>query len=282
MKNVVILCDSFVDLAPGQLEEFGIIIIPIVVNIGGEEFRDTVDIDPAQMFRKIRETGAMPKTAASSAAAYADIWKPYLDAGNEIVHIVISSGFSSCYQNARMAASEIEGVYPVDSQNLSTGAGLLAIEASLMRKAGRSAREIAEALDEKKKRLDVSFVLETMDYLAKGGRCPAIAAFAAGIIKLRLMIEVKNGKMAVAGKYRGKMDAVLCQYARDRLKNAKNVDTDKIFVTFTEGTPPETVEKVKSAVLETVPFSRVFVSEAGCTVSAHCGPQTLGILFFHQ
>lgn len=282
MKNVVILCDSFADLAPEQIEEFDIRIFPFAISIGDREYRDTVDIDPARMFELIRETGVMPKTAASSAAAYADAWKPYLDAGSEIVHIVISSELSSSYQNARMAAMELEGVYPVDSRNLSTGAGLLAIEASLLRDSGKSAREIAEALDAKKERLNVSFVLETMDYLAKGGRCPSIAAFAAGIIKLRLMIEVKNGKMSVAGKYRGKMDAVLCQYARERLKNAKDPETDRIFVTYTEGTSPETVEKVKNAVLETTPFSRVFVSKANCTVSAHCGPQTLGILFFEK
>lgn len=282
MKNVIILCDSVVDLSPEQIEEFGIVLNPLYIRIGEEEFRDMVNIDPALMFRKIKETGVMPKTAASSVSDYAEIWKPYLDAGNEIVHIVMSSEFSSCYQNARLAAAELEGVYPVDSQNLSTGAGLLAVEAALLRREGKSAREIAETLDEKKKRLNVSFVLETMDYLAKGGRCPAIAAFAAGIIKLRLMIEVKNGKMGVAGKYRGKMDSVLCQYARERLKSAGEVETDRIFVTYSEETPPETVEKVKNAVLETVPFSRVFVSKAGCTVSAHCGPQTLGILFFNK
>ena len=282
MKDVIILCDSFVDLSPEQIEEFGIQINPISLSIGGEEFRDTVDIDTARMFQLIKEKGAMPKTAAASAAAYADMWKPYLDAGKEIVHIVISSEFSSCFQNAHMAAMETEGVYPVDSQSLSTGAGLLAIEAALLRREGKSAREIAEALDEKKKRLNVSFVLETMEYMAKGGRCPSIAAFAAGIIKLRLIIEVKNGKMGVAGKYRGKMDAVLCQYARERLKSAGDVETDKIFITYTEETPPETVERVRQAVLETVPFSRVFTSKAGCTVSAHCGPKTLGILFFNR
>ena len=281
MSNIQITCDSTCDLSAEILQKYGIVSLPLYVRIGDEEYLDGVSINSDTLFQKIRETGTLPKTSAISVGGYEDFWKPYLDAGKEIVHIDISSQFSSCFQNATIAAQESGRVYPVDSLNLSTGSGLLAIEAAIMAENGKSAAEIVEALNEKRYKVNASFVIDTMEYLAKGGRCSSVAAFAAGLIKLRLCIGVADGKMDVAKKYRGKMSAVLCEYVRDRLSATKDAELDRIFITDS-GVDEETFEKVKQTVLECRPFAEVLHTRAGCTISSHCGPGTLGILFFEK
>lgn len=281
MNKVIITCDSTCDLTPEQMQEFGITALPLYIRLDEDEYRDGVTIHTAQLFEKIKETGKMPKTSALSMEDYIRAWKPIIDQGDEVVHINISSEFSACHQNATLAALELGHAYPVDSLNLSSGSGLLAIEAALMAQEGRRAEEIANHLNEKREKLDVSFVLETMDYLAKGGRCPSIAAFAAGLLRLRLCIEVRDGKMGVGRKYRGKMEPVLCEYVRDTLREAGEVELDRIYIT-TSGVPESVIEKVRQTILEIQPFRRVLVSIAGCTVASHCGPGTLGILFFKK
>lgn len=279
MNTVQITCDSTCDLTREQIEEFGIVSAPLYVRVDGGEYRDGVDITAKELFEHVAACGEPPKTAALSEQDYIDLWKPFRDAGKEIVHINISGDLSACHQNANLAAKELGGVYPVDSMNLSTGSGLLAIEGALMAKEGADALSIANALTEKRARLNVSFVLDTMDYLAKGGRCSSVTAFAAGLLKLRLCIEVKDGKMDVCKKYRGKMAAVLGEYVRDRLTAVNDVELDRMFITHSY-VPDEALDMVKQAVLACYPFKNVMVSVAGCTISSHCGPKCLGILFF--
>lgn len=278
MKNVLITCDSTCDMTNEQYAEFGIVVLPLYVRIGDDEYRDGETIHANELFEKIEQTGIMPKTAAISVDDYQNAWKDAVAAGNEVVHINISSEFSSCHQNARLAAEELGHVYPVDSRSLSSGSGLLAIEAACMAQAGKSAKEIYDVLNEKREKLNVSFVMERMDYMAKGGRCPTVAALAAGLLKLRLMIQVKDGTMGVGKKYRGRMENVLCDYVRERLSEAGETDEARIFITHT-GVSEETLEKIKALILEQKHFDRIFVSTAGCTVSSHSGPGTLGILF---
>ena len=281
MNKVIITCDSTCDLTPEQYAEFGVRPLPLYIRLGEDEYRDGVDIDTAGLFTRIKACGQMPKTSALSMDDYIKVWKPIIDAGDEVVHINISSEFSACHQNAHLAAQELGHVYPVDSLNLSSGSGHLAIDASFMAKEGKSAKEIADALNQKREKLNVSFVLETMEYLAKGGRCPSIAAFAAGLLRLRLCIEVHDGKMGVGKKYRGKMDTVLCDYVRECLTAAGEVELDRIYITHS-GVSDEIIEKVRQAILAVQPFKRILVSTAGCTVASHCGPGTLGILFYNK
>lgn len=281
MGRVIVTCDSTCDLTPELYQKYEVHVAPLYVRVGDGEYRDGITIDAETLFRKVQETGELPKTAAVSVDDYMSLWKPFVEQGCEVVHINISSHFSSCYQNACLAAQELGHVYPVDSLNLSSGSGHLVIEAALLAKEGRSGAEIQAILDEKKQRLNVSFVLDTMEYLAKGGRCSSVVAFAAGLLKLRLCIEVKDGKMDVHKKYRGRMNAVLCEYVRDRLKEAPGVELDRIFIT-TSGVPEGTVEAVRQAVLEMYPFKEVLITTAGCTISSHCGPGCLGILFFNK
>ena len=279
MSKIIITADSTCDLSPEQREQYGILISPLYVRLGEEEYKDGVDIDAKKLFDYVAAGGALPKTAACSMDDYIALWKPYIDEGYEVVHINISSEFSSCHQNARLAAEELGHAYPVDSRSLSTGTGLLALEAADLAKEGKSGEEIKAILDEKQKKLNVSFVLDTMEYLAKGGRCSSMAALAAGLIKLRLGIDVKDGKMGVGKKYRGKMAPVLKQYVQERLASVGDVELKRIFITHT-GVDDETVAALAELIRSLRPFSEVLTSHAGCTVCSHCGPGTLGILFF--
>ncbi len=280
MNKVIITCDSTCDMTQAQLQEYGIKTIPLYIRIQDNEYRDGLDITSDVMFEKIKECGQLPKTAAVSFQDYIDFWKPFRDEGYEIVHLTISGEMSVCFQNCRTAAEEMGGVYAVDSRNLSTGIGLLAIMGANLAKEGKSAKEIYDILMEKREKLNVSFVLDTVDYLAKGGRCSAVTAFAAGLLRLRICIEVKDGKMDVCKKYRGKMASVLTEYVRERLEK---VDADPEYIYITDsGVTDEIREKVREAVLEMRPFTNVLFSTAGCTVSSHCGPGTLGILFFEK
>ncbi len=279
MGKVIVTCDSTCDLTPELYQKYDIHVAPLYIRVGDNEYRDGVTIDTETLFQKVQETGELPKTAAVSVDDYVNLWKPFVEQGCEVVHINISSHFSACYQNACAAAEELGHVYPVDSLNLSSGSGHLAIEAALLAQEGRSGAEIQAILDEKKQRLNVSFVLDTMEYLAKGGRCSSVVAFAAGLLKLRLCIEVKDGKMDVHRKYRGKMNAVLCEYVRERLKEVSDVELDRIFITASSASD-ETVEAVRKTILECYPFKEILFTTAGCTVASHCGPGCLGILFF--
>lgn len=281
MNKVIITCDSTCDMTKEQLEEYGVRTIPLYVRIQDDEYRDGVDITSDVMFEKISQCGQLPKTAAVSMQDYLDFWKPFKEEGYEIVHLTISSEMSVCFQNCRMAAEEMGGVYAVDSHNLSTGIGLLVITAANLAREGKSGKEIYDILMEKREKLNVSFVLDTVDYLAKGGRCSAVTAFAAGLLRLRICIEVKDGKMDVCKKYRGKMSVVLADYVRDRLNENVDADLDYIYITDS-GVSDEIRQKVKETVLEMRPFTNVLFSTAGCTVSSHCGPGTLGILFFEK
>lgn len=279
-NKVIITADSTCDLTNEQKEMYGIETVPLYVRLGDEEHRDGVDVTPDELFAYVSAKGILPKTAACTAADYADAWKKYLDAGYDIVHIDISSEMSACCQNANNAADEYEGrVRVVDSRNLSTGTGLLAIEGAVMAKEGYGLNEIADRLEEKKRKLNVSFVIETMEYLAKGGRCSSVVALAAGMLRIKPCIEVKEGKMGVCKKYRGKMNQVLSVYVHERLKEAGEVDAKRIFITHS-GVTPEVVSAVRAEILAEKPFAEVLESRAGCTISSHCGPGTLGILFF--
>ena len=279
MSKVIVTCDSTCDLDQASVDKYNIVVIPLYVYTGQEEHRDGIDINSSQVFDYVKRTGNLPRTAACSSEDYLKIWQPYLDEGCEIVHINISAEFSSCYQSAVLGAQEIGRVYPVDSRNLSSGSGLLALEAAELAAAGKSAKEIFDYLEIKKHRLNVSFIIDTLEYLAKGGRCSALASLASSLLRIKPCIEVIGGKMGVGKKYRGKLASVINQYVHERLKAAGDVETKRIFITDS-GVSDDIVADVRKAIMEEAPFAEIIHSNAGCTVSSHCGPNTLGILFF--
>lgn len=277
--KIKICSDSTCDLSEELLEKYDISILPLYVMKEDEEHRDGVDITPDDIYAFTNETGKLCTTAAISVQDYIDFFTAELADCDELVHFHISSDMSSCYQNACIAANEVDKkVYPIDARNLSTGIGQLVLAAAEMAQSGASGAEISEAMTAKREKLDVSFVVDTLVYLHKGGRCSAVAALGANLLSLKPCIEVKNGAMGVGKKYRGSMEKCLIQYVRDRLASRNDVDTKRIFITHS-GVTPELIEKVREEVLKHQKFEEVLITRAGSTISSHCGPGTLGILF---
>ena len=279
--KVKISADSTCDLSPELIEQYGIGITPLYVIMDGKSYRDGLDIDPQRIYAHVAGGGELCSTAAVSAADYYEYFSKQLEEYDAVVHFHISSDMSACYQNACIAASELGSVYPVDSRNLSTGIGQLVLDAAIMAREGVDAAEIKRRLDEKKQKLDVSFVVDTLDYLRKGGRCSTLTAMGANLLSLKPCIEVKDGKMGVGKKYRGSFEKCLMQYVREHLEGKDDIDLERIFITDSGNIPQELREKVREEVLRCQSFKNVFFTNAGCTVCCHCGPGTLGILFYH-
>ena len=280
-EKIIITSDSTCDLSAELKERYGIKIIPLGITLGTEVFRDGVDITPDDIYTHHNKTGELPKTTASNVGECIDFFKPFVDEGYSVIHFTISSSMSSTYNNTCMAAEEFENVYVVDSKNLSTGGGLLVIAAAEMAKSGMTAKEIIKKLEEIVPCVDASFVIDSLDYLYKGGRCSALSVLGANLLKLKPCIEVKNGSMGVGKKYRGVYGSVLKQYVDERLQNPEDIDTSRVFVTHA-GCDAQIVDDIVNQVKATGLFDEVFITRAGCTVSSHCGANTLGVLFVRK
>lgn len=280
-KSIIISSDSTCDLSKELIERYQIRILPLGVTLGEEIYRDGVDITPDDIYAYHAKTGQLPKTSAINMAENVDFFARLTQDGSAVVHFTISSSMSATYNNARVAAEEFEDVYVVDSKNLSTGNGLLVVAAAELAKQGVQAKEIAEKVSALADCVDASFVVDNLEYLAKGGRCSSVAAFGANLLQLKPCISVKNGAMGVGKKYRGKFNKVLLEYVAERLADSTDIDLDRVFVTHA-GCAPEIVERVVAAVKDTLPFKEVFVTRAGCTISSHCGANTLGVLFVRK
>lgn len=283
MPKIRISADSTCDLSPELVEKYDIAITPLKITLGDTDYTDQIDITPQKIYDYVAETGVLPKTAAVSVGKYTDVFTELKKDCDEVVHFTISSEMSSCYQNAVLAAEEVGGVYVVDSRNLSTGIGHLAIEAAIAAqdetKAGKDVFDYVSSLVD---RLDVSFVINSVNYLYKGGRCSGVAAVGANLLKLKPLIEVHDGKMDMAGKYRGNMKDVVKKYITDRLTvPGAKFKRDRIFVTCTctdYDLPNYAKEIVESLGL----FDEVLITIAGSTITSHCGKDTLGILYINE
>ncbi|HHT42374.1 MAG TPA: DegV family protein [Firmicutes bacterium] len=269
--------DSTCDLSAGFVARMGIAITPLSITVDDEVFRDGVDITPSDLFSYV-EAGKSCRTGAVNIYEYQKHFQDLTASGDEVVHISLGSAFSSCYNNALLAARDFPGVRVVDSRNLSTGSGHLVHEAALLAEEGRSAAEIAAVLEELVPKVDASFIIDQLDYLAKGGRCSAITAQGAKILRLKPSIEVRDGVMIVGRKYRGNFMKAVRLYVLDRLEQNGELDPCRVFITHA-GCNEEIVEMVRSLVDEHGKFKEIIVTEAGCTISNHCGPNTLGVLF---
>ncbi len=281
MEKIKVTCDSTCDLTPELYQSYGVDILPLGITLGETLYYDGVNVAAKDLFAYADRTGTLPKTSAVSPNTYIETFRPYVEDGYSIIHINISSEFSICYQNACLAAAELENVYPIDSRNLSSGSGHLVLLAVELARQGLSAREIVDILNERKEKLDVSFVLQHLDYLRMGGRCSGVAVLGANLLKLRPEIRVVDGKMTVGTKYRGSMERSVLDYVRDRLANRDDVEPGRIFVTHS-GVPKDLEDKVVALVKELHPFREVLVTRAGSTISSHCGPECLGVLFFKK
>ena len=280
-KKVIIASDSTCDLSAELIERFGVQILPLGVTLGEEQYVDGVDINPDMIYEHYEKTGELPKTAAINIAEFESFYKKFTDEGYAVVMFTIGSGMSSTYNNARLAAEELEDVYVVDTKNLSTGGGLLVLSACDMVAEGKTASEIAQACSTLADYVDASFVIDNLEFLYKGGRCSALAVLGANVLQLKPCIMVRDGKMGVGKKYRGKFDVVLKTYIKDMIGDASDIDTSRVFVTHAgcdESIVNACLEQVKAMGV----FGEVMLTRAGCTVSSHCGRNTLGVLFIKK
>ena len=279
--KIYITSDSTSDLSPEIRERFNIKTIPLFVSLGEKNFVDGVDIVPEDIYDYYNKTGKLPKTASTNIGEFAEFFRSIWDEDTAIIHFAVSSEMSSSFNNAKIAAQEFSNIYVIDSRNLSTGIGLLMISAANMANDGMKPEEIVEKLNDIIPRVDSSFVLDNLEYLHKGGRCSAVAMLGANLLKLKPCIEVKNGKMDVGKKYRGKFGDVLKTYAKERLLDAGDIEQDFIFVTHA-GCNMDDVMAVVDEVKKIAPFKEVFLTRAASTISSHCGQYTLGVLFIRK
>ena len=279
--KIKISSDSTCDLSAELVERYDVHIVPLSVSKDGVFYRDGLEITPQDIFDHVSSGGGVCSTAAVNMDEYQHIFEGLRRDYDAVIHFTISSELSCCYQNACLAAQEVPGVYVIDAENLSTGIGQLVLEASIMAREGAAPEEIVEKINTMKKKLDVSFVIDTLEYLYKGGRCSSLAALGANLLSLKPCIEVVDGKMRVGKKYRGSLEKCLEKCIRERLADVDSLDLHRIFVTHSN-MDQATVDRIQAVVESCAPFEEILQTKAGCTISCHCGPNCLGILFFRR
>jgi len=279
--NIQISADSTCDLSPELLEKYNITVLPMYVTRDGASLLDGIEIQPSEIYESI-DRGCICGTSSASVGDYMDFYAAQLETHDAVIHFTVSSCMSSCYQNAVQAALEFPGrVYPMDARNLSTAIGLLVLRAREYADEGMEAYQIADRLNTERDKLDASFVLDTLHYLHKGGRCSGVAALGANILQLKPCIEVIDGQMQVGKKYRGNLLKCQSNYIRDRLMKREDLDYRRIFCTGTE-LSAETKAALREVIASTGPWEEILFTEAGCTIASHCGPQCMGVLFFRK
>ncbi len=279
--KIKIISDSTCDWPKSLVEKYDVTIFPLTVIKDGESYKDNVTITPDEIFAHVAAGGSLCSTAAGNLADYQDLFARYAGDFDGILHISLGSGFSSSYQNACLAAEEFDNVKVVDSQNLSTGQGLVVVYACRQAQNCENLEQLHADVQAFASRVEASFLLNRLDYMVKGGRCSAAAALGANLLNLKPCIEVKNGKMGVVKKYRGNYAKCLANYVKDRLDGREDLTGELLFLTYTTVS-----EDCRQAVLDAIAqygnFEEMVECTAGCTVSCHCGPETLGILFVRK
>lgn len=279
MKNkVAITTESAADLSKELCEKYTIEVVPMNIVIGEEEYKDGVDLTSKELYQKSEIYGTHAKTAGVAPYEYKEFFENLTGDGYDIVHIALSSKISSCYQNAMFAAKEAENIFVVDSINLSAGMAMLALDAAKMRDDGKSAEEIAQALEKKRTKISTSFILENTDYLYKGGRCSAIEKLGANLLSLRPSIDVIGGKLMPGKKYKGKITNARQKYIDDKLRESGTINGGRCLMNYSMLDKSE-VNGLVAYLKETSPFEDIIVNETGCCISAHCGKGCMGIIF---
>lgn len=281
MTKIALSADSTCDLSPELKEQYKVNYYPYFITLGDKNYKDNVDIQPKDIYEAYHKDGSLPKTAAISIGEYQEHFQKLLENHDQVIHINLGHALSSAADNAAMAAEEMEGVYTFDSCNLSTGIGQLVIRAGRMIEQGMDAESILSELEKIRPNVHVSFVLDTLDFMAAGGRCPIVAAKAAGMLKCKPSLDVDNsdGSLHMGKMYRGKLKKVLCKYIGDQLSQYDDIVADDIFLTNSQELEDDILQAVKEEVAKHIKFERMHETVASCTISSHCGPRCLGILF---
>lgn len=281
---VKIISDSTCDLSKELLQKYEVSVLPLHILLGDKECEDGLDISPDEIYRWSDENKTTPKTSAPALDKATELLRPYVKADREVICFSISESMSTSANIMRLAAEELEGshlVTVIDSANLSTGIGLLVMEAAVMAQEGMGAQEIAERIEELKPLVRASFVVDTLTYLHRGGRCSGLAAMAGGALKLHPKIVVENGRMNPSKKYRGRMDKVLMAYVQDMENDLKHARKDRVFITHS-GCNEQIIEEIRTYLQSLHVFDEILVTRAGGVISSHCGPGTLGVLFIAE
>lgn len=276
MKKVVITADSAADLPKELAEKYDIKIMPMYVIVDGKMFRDGVDISPKVIFEYVEKNGEIPKTSAVSPGEYMDFFEPFLKAGKSVVHLSFCSELSSTHRNAKLASARLGDVYALDTRSLAGGISLLALKACSMRDNGASAEEIIYELQKLIPKTKVSYLLDSIEFLRKGGRCSAAAAWGANLLSVKPCAAVVNGKIDVIKKYRGKGKAVRLQYASEQLES-DNIDFETAFI-YHSGVPEDELSTVE-AMAEQAGFRQIIIARTGCMISLHSAEKAMGIHF---
>jgi DegV family protein with EDD domain len=277
-RKVKIVADSTCDLNSELLNRYQIEVIPLNVNLGDKSCLDGVDVHTPDLFEYYKQTGKLPTTSAPTPAYYEDFYRKWTDEGFEVVHFSISAELTVTPNIAKMAAEKFDNIYPVDSRNVSSGMGIMTIKAAELRDEGLSAREIAEKVAAMADKVRTTVAISTLLYMYKGGRCTGLQALGANLLNLKPSMDVVNGKLGLTKKYRGSLETVLCQMVEDKLKGAENLDLARIII-INYDVKDSTIEAIKAKIKEYQNFIEIFVNECGCSVSVHCGPGTLGIIY---
>ena len=276
-----IAADSTCDLSKELIDKYNISIIPLHIVLDDKEYKDGVDITPDEIYAWSDKNSTTPKTSAVGFEDAMKAMEQIVDSEDELIIFTISEKMSTTANVFRMAAEELEiedKVSVIESANLSTGIGLLVIEAAAMAAEGRAREEITDFIEDMKPRVRSSFVVDTLTYLHRGGRCSSVAALAGGMLKLHPKIVVENGAMLATKKYRGKMDSVILDYAKEMEEDLKQAKKDRVFITHS-GCNQETIDSVKEYLESLGQFEEILITRAGGVISSHCGPGTLGVLF---
>ena len=278
---IKITTDSTCDLPVWLLEQHNVSVIPLGVVKGDRLYRDGVDIRTADIAAHVDAGGDITTTNAVNIADYETLFREHIEKYDAIIHLNIGMGFSSCHQNAKLAAEEVPEVFVFSSENLSIGHGALVLAAAEAAEAGKSVTEILALLEDLAGRVEMSFVLDRLDYMKKGGRCSAVAALGANLLKLHPCIEVIDGKMSMTKKYRGSMEKVVADYVRERLANTKDPDISRVVIVDT-CEDDHLASIARECLMEDGRFAEVIETKAGCTVFSHCGPNVLGLMLVRK
>ena len=280
--KIAISADSSIDLSKELIEKYNIFVVPFNITCGPNTYQDGININPEMIFQFVEKNKTLPKTSAINLDDYREFFTNILKDYDEIIHICISSDFSSSFNNAFVVSQDFDSkIKVIDSRSLSTGEGMQAIYAATLRDKGYSKDEIFDAVNKRRNNVQASFVIEKLDYLYKGGRCSSLQLLGANLLRIRPSILVKNGKMGMHKKYKGHMEEVVYKYIKDTLAEFNHPDYDFCFITYSSATP-EMLESATKAAKEFGKFKNIYYTSAGSTVTSHCGKNTIGILYYND
>jgi len=276
-----ILADSTCDLSEELVKKYAVTIVPLNIIMGDKSYSDGEDITAEEIFKWADENKTTPRTAAITIERAKAVLEPLIEAKDEIIFFCISEKMSSTADVITMVGDGYEGLYVIDSMNLSTGIGLQVIKAATLASEGKSAKEIVDTINGLRDKVRASFVIDTLTYLSRGGRCSSVTALIANTLKLHPVIEVKDGAMGVAKKIRGRIERVIMTYVHELEDDMRHADKSRVFITHSCGDDP-IVAEVRAYLESLNLFDEVLETHAGGVISSHCGPKTLGVLFYAE